>query len=221
MTLTNLSAKVRYLLGELTSSTYSDTDLYRAVNNYYQKALALAMEKMGIWDVNGNIATTDLVADQQNYSLPTDLLYLTRIEVNFTGGTYTWERVGAMDERQYSFALSNNSVSGDSIFVYLRDNNLYFENPVPSSVTAGLKVFFTAEATALSGGTDEPNLPEHILDYLVYGACLEYAIRTNDDAGYTKYTKLIDENAYAIQKYYAKRLPETRVRLSVRTEHYE
>jgi hypothetical protein len=220
-TLSTIQAKIRYLLGELTSSTYSDTDINRAINNYYQKAVALAMEKMGKWDVNGEIATTNLVASQQDYSLPTDLLYLSRVEANFSNGTYTWDKIESIDERQYSPALSNNSINGSSDWFLLTDNSIFFQNPVETSVTNGLKIWYTSEVTALSGGTDTVTIPEHVTDYLVYGACLEYAIRTNDNEGYQKYTNLINENAYAIQKYYAKRLPETRVRLQVRTEHYE
>ena len=201
MTLSTAQAKIRYLLGELTSSTYSDTDINRAINNYYNKSVALAMEKMGKWDVNGELAVTDLVASQQDYSLPLDLLYLSRIEANFTGGTQTWSRIDSLDEREYSPAISNNTTNGIPSWFNLVDNSIFFNVPVETSVTGGLKIWYTSEVTALSGSSDVISIPEHVIDYIIYGACLEYAIRTNDNDGFTKFTRLITENAESIKRY--------------------
>lgn len=221
MTLETLQAKVRYLLGELTSSSYSDTNLNRAINNYYQKAVVIAMENMGQWDVQSAVATTNLVASQQDYQLPSDLLYITRVEANFEDGTYTWNRMDSIDERQLGAAISNYTVDGASSWFRLYNDSIYLENPPETAVSNGLKIFYTEEVTALSDSADTIVIPEHLSDYLIFGACLEYKLRIEDNDGYTKYTRLINENAENIKKYYSNRLKEKRQRITTRVENYE
>jgi len=61
MNLTNLLAKTRYLLGELSSTNYSDVNCTRALNDYYMRAIAKAIQVNGQWEVKGTVATADIV----------------------------------------------------------------------------------------------------------------------------------------------------------------
>jgi len=52
MTLTNLHAKTRRLLGNITTTELSDATNLVSINEYYHKAIAIAMETTGEWEIN-------------------------------------------------------------------------------------------------------------------------------------------------------------------------
>lgn len=221
MKLTALRSKARYLLGELTSTQYSDDNLDRALNDYYQKSIAIAMSEMGDWEVNGEVATANLVASQSEYILPTDILFIKRIEVDYADGTRTWNLLNVMDMTQYHRALSNNTVDGESQWVRLFDNSLFLLNPPEDAITNGLKVYYTTEPTELSGDNDEPNLPEHCVSYLIHGASLDYTMRIQNEDMINVYRNLLLEDESFIRTYYANRVKTGKIKIRPKITNYE
>ncbi len=221
MTLTNLYAKVRYLLGDISSDSYSDTNLLRALNDYYHKAISIALEESGEWEVQGEVATASLVASQQEYTLPTDILTLKRVEANFPDGTNTWTNIPIKDMRNIGLPLSNQTTDSDSTYCRIYDNSLFLQNPVDDAVTDGLKVYYSKEVTDLSAAGNEPNLPEHCDDYLVHGACIDYCLRTSNQDDFKKYKELLIEDEIAVRKHYSNRLTAVRPRLTPYSENYD
>lgn len=224
MTLSNLQADVRYILGDLSSTNFSDTDLNRSLNKYLHQATAVAISASGVWDVSGEISTADIVKDQREYAFPTNLIRLIKIEANLPNSTNTWTTLNVVDKR--GLDISNNLDTADeseSMYtVYLLDKSLFFPNPPKNNVTAGLKVFFSKEATELSGSSDEPTLAEHLHSYLIYGACIDYSFRTGNDADWSKYTNLLFKKENEIKEYYTNRLAmESKVGIRIRGENYE
>ena len=219
MTLTNIRSKIRYLLGDISSDNYSDTNLDRAINDYYHNAISIALKECGGWEVQGEVSTTNLVADQQEYVCPTDLLTLNRIEVNFNDDD-NWKVMKIKDMTNMSGALSNNTTSADSSYVRLFDNSIFFENPSEESVTSGLKIYYSVEVTALSDASDTTNLPEHLNSYLIHGACLDYSIRIADAKGVNLYRTLLQEDEARIILHYTSKLPAVKTILKVKTEDY-
>lgn len=221
MTLTNLRAKVRFLLGEITSSSYSDTNLDRALNDYYHKAISIALEESGEWEIQGEIATANLVASQQEYTLPTDILTLKRVEANFPDGTRTWTKLPILDMRNIDTPLSNKTTDSDSIYCRIYDNSIFLEYPVDDAVTAGLKIYYSVEISELSSGSDTPDMPEHCGNYLIHGACIDYCLRVSNDDDYKKYKQLLLEDEIIIRKHYSNRLTAIRPRITAHKENYE
>jgi len=220
MTLTNILSKIRYLLGDISTNNYSDVNATRAVNDYYNNAISIALKESGSWEVQGEVATTNLVADQQEYVCPTDLLDLKRIEVNFEDADEdTWSIMKIKDMSNMSTVLSNQTTSADSSYVRLYDNSIFFENPIETSVTKGLKIYYSVEATALSGA-GVSNLPEHLNSYLIHGACLDYSIRITDEKGINIYRTLLQEDEARIILHYTSKLPAVKTRISVSSEDY-
>jgi len=220
MTLTNILSKIRYLLGDISTNNYSDVNATRAVNDYYNNAIAIALRESGSWEVQGEVATADLVADQQEYVCPTDLLNLKRIEVNFSDTDEdVWQVMKIKDMSNISSSLSNKTTSKDSRYVRLFDNSIFFENPVEDAITAGLKIYYSVEATALSGA-GVSNLPEHINDYLIHGACLDYSIRIGDKESVNLYRTLLVEDNAKIVLHYTSKLPAVKTQLRVKSENY-
>lgn len=224
MTLVNLQAKTRYLLGELSSSNYSDANLNRALNDYYMRAIAIAIESNGQWEVRGTIATADLVDGQREYVLPATLIALKMIEANFTGNQNDWRKLDIVDLRNLG-AITNyqddpEDDSNSESVVRIFDNSLYFISPPKNSVTDGLKIYYQKEQTELSGASDEPTLPEHLHLYLVYGACMDYSFRIDDDKNVKKYQELLDRHEQIIKEYYTNRLPAAAPRFRPKVEKY-
>lgn len=219
MTLTKLRSKIRYLLGEVSTDNYSNTNIDRAINDYYSKAVSAALQNSGSWEVQGEVSTANLVADQQEYVLPGDLLNLKRIEADFNNDN-EWDTLPVKDMRNIYSPLSDNDTSTTSDYVRVFDNSLFLENPAESNVTNGLKIYYSKEITDLSGTSDDTILPDHCNNYIIHGACLDYCIRTTDTEGINLYRQLLKEDYKNIEKHYSEKLPAVRTKLSVHKENY-
>lgn len=222
MTLTNLRDKTRYILGELTTANYSDANLLTSLNDYYFQAISIALKSSGDWQVNGEIATTSLVANQQEYVLPTTLIDINKIEANFLGGTLDWVNLNIQKGlRGEVISNDDNQTATTSIYECdLYDNSIFLRYKPESSVSDGLKIWYSKEATALSDAGDEPNLPEHLHLYLVYGACCDYSLRTGNDADYNKYIQLLLKKEDEIKTHYSNRESASKPRIITRRESY-
>lgn len=221
MTLTEIRTKIRYLLGEISTSDLSEASALSLVNDYYNKAVGIVLLEMGGWEVNGEEATANLVSGQKEYVLPTDLLVLKQIELNLNDETNGWIKAQVFDMSEKGTALANDGATpGFSTRVRVFDNSLFLEDAPTSNVTGGLKIYYSKEATELSGANDQPNLAEHCQDYLVYGPCRDYSIRINDDAGVNRFDRLLNEMDATIRLHYSNRLPAVKPRIKPRFEKY-
>lgn len=224
MTLTNLQTKTRFLLGEVSTDNYTDANLNRALNDYYHKAVNIAIQANGQWEVNGEVATANIVQDQEEYVLEAAMLAIKSIEVNLTGDTNNWVKVRITDLRTIPYALTNQEDTDDrtegEFEVRLFDNSMWFIRPPKNNVTAGIKIYYNKEATELSTGTDEPLLTETAHTYLVHGAAKDYCLRIKDTEEYKKYKELVFEDEHYIKKFYTNRLPMVRTALQPKLENY-
>ena len=228
MTLTNLKSKTKYLLGEISggdgTGQYKDADLERALNDYYHRAVNIAIESNGQWEVNGEVATANIVQDQREYVLEAAMLAIKSIEVNMTGDENGWVKVKINDLRNIPYALTNLEDTDDrsegEYEVRLFDNSIFFIRPPKTNVTAGIKIYYNKEATELSAGGDDPILTETAHIYLVHGAAMDYCLRTKDTEEYKKYKALVFEDEHYIKKFYSSRLPMVRTALQPKKEYY-
>ena len=225
MTLTNLQTKTRFLLGEVSTTNYSDANLNRALNDYYHRAVNIAIQANGQWEVNGEVATANIVQDQQEYVLEAAMLAIKSIEVNMTGNTNDWQKVRIVDLRTIPYALTNNEDTPEdrqegATEVRLFDNSIWFNILPKTAVTGGIKIYYNKEATELSGASDEPILTETAHMYLVHGAAQDYCLRIKDTEEYNKYKRLLLEDEHAIELYYTSRLPMVKPALRTRKEMY-
>lgn len=176
------------------------------------------------WTVQGEISTHNLVANQREYLLPADLLSLIRIEANLKGTTNNWENLKIVDRRTKDFAITNFEDTEDAVDyaseIIVYDESLFFIEPPKNSVTDGLKVYYSKEATALSDANHEPNLPQFAHLGLVYGACMDYAIQTEQNTRIKNFKALYDEIERKVIEYYANRLPAVRAKLTPHKECY-
>jgi hypothetical protein len=77
MNLVALRAFTRFITNT-NSTTYTDTDLDASLNTYNDIFTTEILDSMDDWDFSADYATTNLVASQQEYVLPTDILKIKR-----------------------------------------------------------------------------------------------------------------------------------------------
>jgi|TARA_Y100000296_G_C5174026_1_gene258965 hypothetical protein len=179
---------IDYLCNTNTAS-YSLADKDRNVNNWYNRMIVEILDSMDEWDFQGEVATADLVANQGEYTFPTDILKIKRIEIDYNGdGSYVRAHPmdpGSLDKSIGSSADINNVFStsrpefdtfDDSTFIY----------PIPdTNRTDGLKIWYMKEvlpfsafagsATFIAGNTAEPVFEDAFHRTLSLGASLDYA----------------------------------------------
>ena len=171
--LANLRSDARYLVfGNSTNTEYGDTDLDRNINRWYNTILSWILSVNGDWQVNGDYATTSIVALQREYILPTDLLKLNEVYIkSTTTGDYlkaTQRDLSALEYNEdYKPATPEFDVLDNSLFIYTPEDTI-------GAVTDGLKLVYQKNLTELSNTTDAPNLSEPFKRAISIGAAMDY-----------------------------------------------
>lgn len=210
MTLTQIRSYARFLTNT-NSTTFTDADTLVSANVWYDILTADIVSSMDDWDLGGEIATADMVANQQEYVFPTDIFKIKRIEVSYDGTNWHVARrfdVNEMNEPTDTTTISNN-FSKNNPFVDTYDNSIFLY-PIPdSNVTGGIKIFYEPLPTQLANSSDEPNIsrPYHV--GISIGMALDYLKKYITNAGHpekistltTDLTKLRNE----MKEYYRSR----------------
>lgn len=159
--------------------SYPEIDKLRNVNRWYHKAQELIIDNMNDWYFQGDYTTCDLVKDQEEYTFPSDILKLNKVEINYTGGDNDWLIAKQVPIERIKYPLSNK----DEIYtktspIFFLPNNLSIAiRPRPdNNITGGLKVYYQKDIAELTKTTDKPSLAEPFHRILSLGASLDYVI---------------------------------------------
>jgi hypothetical protein len=144
---------------------------------------------MDEWDFQGAQAWSNLVANQQAYAWPTDILTIKRVEIDYDDdGKYTV--ADAFDSSTYAGSIATsaeiNKIFDEGDPKYDAWANSAFLYPVPdTAVNSGLVFWYennVTDLTATAGGvTAEPVIAEPFHRILSLGASLDYGIRFRMD----------------------------------------
>jgi hypothetical protein len=157
------------------TTQYSAANRLISTNRWYQKIVTMILGAQDEWDWDDSnqsdypIATTNLIAGQQDYTFPGSLkiLKIKRAEISLDG--VTWKRLQPFDINQFALATDTTSIRNNFSTdqpCYDMEYNAIKLYPTPTAnVTTGLKIWFlrepveftTAEVTA---GTKEPGFDE-------------------------------------------------------------
>lgn len=223
MTLENLRSSVRFaVFGDSSDTTYTDTDLDRNINLWYKTGISWAIQANGDWQVLGEKATTDIVAGQRKYPLPTDILKLNEVYIKY-GTESEYHKAKQRDPHNLKqFDPDTYPYQPYPPEFDLQNNNIIIYTPETSiaAVTGGLKVHYQAELTALSNTSDEPDLIEPFEKIIINGAAYEYCVahRMNKSE---QFKRDINELRRDLEEFYAKRSEVKSTRLVPKTEAYE
>jgi len=149
------------------SEVWSDARIKAALNDAYLEMRETARVFGEGIDVKRSYATT--VADQLWYQLPSDFKRLLLAEVSTDGsdlsGTATPVVLKPMALDTALEGYETGAYSG-AAYVAMGSGHLAMVNPVSTGGSNSLRITYEAEATALSGDTDEPSFPE-VHQYLI------------------------------------------------------
>jgi len=223
---TGLIEDIDFFLGT-NSTNYTTNDKKRNINRWYQKVVAIILESMDEWTFQEESATASLVADQQEYSFPTDILKIDRIEVTYDGSN--WYKAEPFTRAEYSetseaAAIADNFTSTEPFYnVRETDGTGYVELfPIPSSaVTNGLKIWYTKEITELSANADEPAFNEMFHRILSLGATYDWSIKEDLTKKAAALRTDINMMMEDLKKFYGSRQEDRHVRLRAASENYE
>lgn len=183
------------------ATSYPIAQKTRNANNALNKVISLILGADGRWqydDTNRTdlpIGTTDLVANQQDYGISTDMLLITRVEIKDSNGK--WQLLTPMDQNDLnnpSFNQNSSKVPGGyysgglSLTDFLETPGipLYYDNianslflyPKPNyNSTGGLKVYYQRVPSyfTTSDTTKKPGFAPHLNRYISLSMAYDYA----------------------------------------------
>lgn len=217
--------------GDISGNATRLKEFTRLSNTWYKRAVNWIWEAENAWEYDDSnqtdlpIATTDLVAEQQDYEMPSSALTVNRVEVMDNEGNYkllspfdqTEQKDSAMSEFLETPGMpSYYDLIGRSIFLYPK--------PAAANVTtsAGLKLYFDRDIVELESTdtTTEPGFAANFHRILSLGACRDYSL------GKEMYSKLnvikpqLEELKQSIQKYYNRRDQSSHTRIIPNKQSY-
>lgn len=195
MTLADINAKISLFTGADTTSTgFASADRLISINNYYNRVATTILQSQDDWDFDDKnntdypILTTSLVANQQDYSLPTNAFKIKRVEVSYDGTN--WYKAEPMDVNEKSFDNTQTSINNQfqtSKPYYDAQYNAIFLYPVPTvNSTNGLKIWISRQVTEftssdLTTGTKVPGFDANYHQILAYGPSYEFGLAVGKD----------------------------------------
>lgn len=163
----------------------------RRINEWYQKVVTMIFISQDNWnwdDSNATdypIASTNLVANQQDYPIPVNLGMLKVLRVDITFDGTTWVRCNPIDVQSIVQAADSTTTANDFSTqspCYDIKSNAFFLYPVPTrNVTAGLKVWFLRGPLEFvyTDTTKQPGIDPAFHSMLSVGAASDYALIKN------------------------------------------
>lgn len=179
------------------STNYPLADKNRRLNSALDDYFHISMKACGDWSVEDMgktdfpVATTNLIANQTNYTFPSDLLILERVETSDSAGN--WTLLTPFVEKDVTTSLTEWKDTPNIPNSYRKVGNSIFIYPASlSNVTSGLKIYyrraFTYSTLATSTFTPtSPAIPSVHHTWLAYSAALPFLVskslaRKNDIA---------------------------------------
>lgn len=220
---------IDFLVGT-NSISYPLADKLRVVNKINYDVTSDILRYQSNWefdDTNNTdfpIATTNLIASQQDYALPTSLVKLVRVEVKDANGNF--RRVHQFDETQVDQALTEFNATDGMPQYYREIGNSIELYPSPSAsattLTSGLKCYYQRVITdfTTSDAAVEPGFAPQFHPILSYGAAYEYAF-INQLRIADRLKLKLDELRAELREYYSSRNREVRSALKIKQRNYE
>lgn len=178
------------MLGIITTASETVTlplaEFFRSANEWNRKVNTWIYQVHGAWKYDDNnystfpTATTTLVNNQQDYSLPSSALKIERVEVmNSSGDYYVLEPVTKewiKDQAVSEFY----ETAGAPVYYSMEANSIFlYPKPATGSVTlaAGLKIYFNRSVNpfTITETSTTPGFAENFHRILSIGAALDYA----------------------------------------------
>jgi hypothetical protein len=216
-TITTLQTRVRRQTNTDTTS-YTNDQINDSLTEWAHLFTSEILDAQDCWDFQGEIAYADLEADQREYTFPTNILKIKRIDLKLDGTN--WVKANWVDESEIATSISSESDITDNFtnekpYISLFDKSLFILSGTITNVTGGIKIWYTeeivgvsaagADLTAFSAGTDKPNIAEAFQKGLVYGSAKDWFDKYDIENQSRKMDRLIDKITEKMRTHYGKR----------------
>ena len=164
-TVSDLRTEIRYE-ANLTDKDLPDADLLRLINKYYQELVTDVVRVNE--DRFYEIATSDLVANQQEYTLPrkvladsstTEAIKVKRVELNYTGADPTTAKhidVNEIEDSTDQETVNNNFDQNEPFFDMVEQSIFIF--PIPTTdIVGGFLLHYIERPDDLVADSDAPH----------------------------------------------------------------
>ncbi len=188
----------------------------RYLNIWYQKVVTMIFASQDDWDWDDSnqtdypIAVTNLVAGQQDYSMPVSLsaLKIQRMDITYDG--VTWHRTNPIDVQSIQTAADATTLAGsfstESPAYDIKANSLFlFPTPLVN-VTGGLRMWFLRgplEFTT-SDTSKVPGIDPAFHSMISVGAAMDYALDKSLPT-YEGLKEKSDDFEIRLKQYYGKK----------------
>lgn len=214
-----------YWLTDTDTTSYPLADIARNANRWLYRLVVWMFQSSPDWEWDDSNLTTapravaTLVANQADYSIPTDMLRLQKVTVlDFVGNEV---EVSPLTLDEYIATTSNATVTtGTPKFYTIRGNQLLLTPvPVASGVTlaSGLSLYISREADVFTASdtSQEAGIPEPFCRVLSLGPSSDYWMKY-DATKATALLNQIEEIKKDLFKFNTNRVEDITPRLNVR-----
>ncbi len=209
--------------GTISGDTSMLKNFTRRINNRYSEVDHIIFDSHGTWEYDDSnktdlpVATTDIVNEQQDYSLPDDALQVDRVEIKDTNGE--WAKLTPIDKSMVDDAMAEfyetpgipkyYDMAGDSIILYPKPDTS------ETGVSGALKLYFTRNSTSFNytDTSTEPGFAKPFHRMLAIGAALDYSIAYSNWNKTNQLRAEWNRNEESLRKFYGLRHRELRPRI--------
>jgi hypothetical protein len=176
MTLQKIFDKTRRLTNTTTASLQDARLLDLSNETYLDIQRRLAQEEIEIF---GTIKKTDLVANQANYQLPTDMLTILRMEVNYDDPTDNtkWKKINQTDLANLPFEFYNllQSQPKSKPLMDLFASQIFLFPQASTSQTNGIRLWYISKQPDFTTTSDQiPAILDNYWEVFAYGNSFRY-----------------------------------------------
>lgn len=215
-----------YFLTATNSSVFNSARVMTNINTHYDLFVNEILDAQDDWDFQGEVAVANIIANQQDYKFPTDILRPKRLEVqNSAGGD--WYNAQFVDINEFRLRAMGTSADIDELYnptapaFAAHDNSIYLY-PVPASaVNSGLKLWYQQEVTALSADAMEPVFQKAYHRGLSYGVAKDWFQKIGDVTKAREMENEMEKYIARMKEFYAFRMPDREYRLKPLIQNFE
>lgn len=196
----------------------------RLSNVWYRRVNTWIWEATGTWEYDDSnatdlpVATTDLVAAQQDYEIPSSAQKIDRVEALDSDGEYSLLR--PIDKSEIKGSMSEFcDVDGMPRYYDLVGRSiLLYPAPAAANVTTtdGLKLYFTRdiEEFASTDTTTEPGFVSNFHRIIPLGAAIDYATSYGMKDRIANFQKQMEELKKELKRFYGSRNRNKKVKIA-------
>jgi len=220
---------IDFILNLDTATTFSTANKTRCINSWYDRAIGLIFMADNRWEFDDDnatdlpIATTALVADQQDYAISgATFLKVLGVSVKTEAGDWVALNKISMQDKKGTDMAEYRETAGDpkeydtfgqSIFLY----------PKPDySASASLKVYYQRNVSHFAAGdtTKVPGFAAPFHRLLSFGAAKDYCIANNLFSKISFLDKEIEKLEQGLLEFYSSRDRDEKVKMTLSQEDY-